>query len=358
MLDGARLVVAQADYRVGDVGVQVRASDDADPATGHSDPARCLAGATRAAADRTAIAVIGTYESSCTSVALPTLAAAGLALVSPVNCDPTLTAAGVADPHVLVRLAPPDATQGSAAAAEAKALGAAPHVRARRRLGAGAAHAEGTSRRGAVASACDRRRGARARAARGGVPALLARMRKARADSVWIGVGAGPGVVALLRALAPRPRTHGTSERHRSPCSAATRSTGKGLLRAAGGAAEGIHLTSGFVPPDALSGDGADFVDAFARQFGQPGLYTAYAADAARLVLAALRRSDASRAGVLHALFRTRSYKGLIGKVAITRGRRIDARAHRASSRCATAASASSARSTSPLRERWRWQTR
>jgi ABC-type branched-subunit amino acid transport system substrate-binding protein len=35
-------------------------------------------------------------------------------------------------------------------------------------------------------------------------------------------------------------------------------------------------------------------------------------------VLAALRRSDASRAGVLRALFRTRSYKGLIGKVAVT----------------------------------------
>ena len=49
-------------------------------------------------------------------------------------------------------------------------------------------------------------------------------------------------------------------------------------------------------------GAGAGFVDAFARQFGQPGLYMAYAADAARLVLAALRRSDASRAGVLRAL--------------------------------------------------------
>jgi ABC-type branched-subunit amino acid transport system substrate-binding protein len=73
------------------------------------------------------------------------------------------------------------------------------------------------------------------------------------------------------------------------------------------------------VPPDALSGAGADFVDAYARQFGQPGLYMAYAADAARLVLAALARSDGTRAGVLRALFRTRSYKGLIGKVGFAR---------------------------------------
>jgi ABC-type branched-subunit amino acid transport system substrate-binding protein len=43
----------------------------------------------------------------------------------------------------------------------------------------------------------------------------------------------------------------------------------------------------------------------------------AYAADAARLVLAALRRSTPTRTGVLKALYRTRSYNGLIGKVAI-----------------------------------------
>ena len=42
MLDGVRLVVAQSDYRVGDIAVQVRASDDADPATGHSDPSRAV----------------------------------------------------------------------------------------------------------------------------------------------------------------------------------------------------------------------------------------------------------------------------------------------------------------------------
>jgi ABC-type branched-subunit amino acid transport system substrate-binding protein len=36
-------------------------------------------------------------------------------------------------------------------------------------------------------------------------------------------------------------------------------------------------------------------------------------------VLAALPRSDATRAGVLRAVLRTRSYAGLIGKVAIAR---------------------------------------
>jgi ABC-type branched-subunit amino acid transport system substrate-binding protein len=123
MLDGVRQVVMQAGDRVGEIGVRVRASDDADPATGHSDPSRCEAGAARAAADRTAIAVIGTYESSCTMHALPALQAGGLALVSPVNGHPALGAATSGRAGVLVRLAPADAAQGTAAAAEAKALG-------------------------------------------------------------------------------------------------------------------------------------------------------------------------------------------------------------------------------------------
>jgi branched-chain amino acid transport system substrate-binding protein len=149
-----------------------------------------------------------------------------------------------------------------------------------------------------------------------GISALLARVRHARADSIWIGAGAGPGVVAVLRALAPAPK--GSKSEPKPPVVLGSDALYReGLLRSAGAAAEGLHLTSRFVPPDALSGAGADFVDAYARQFGEPGLYMAYAADAARLVLAALARSDGTRAGVLRALFRTRSYKGLIGEVGI-----------------------------------------
>jgi branched-chain amino acid transport system substrate-binding protein len=309
MLDAVRLVVAQADYRVGDVGVEVRASDDANPVTGRSDPARCRAGAARAAADRAAIAVIGTYDSSCTTVALPALTAAGLALVSPVN-----TALGAGDPGNLIRLAPTDALQGTAAAAEAQAIGLhrmyvleGRSARAQRQQGALVAAAP-SYKVSIVGSEPTPSTAA-------GAAATLARVRAARADSVWLGSGSGPGVVAVLRALAP-PRRAGSKGKPLVVLGSDSLYR-VGLLRSAGRAAEGLRLTSSFVPPDALDGAGADFVDAFARQFGQPGLYTAYAADAARLVLAALRRSDGTRAGILRALFRTRAYNGLIGKVGI-----------------------------------------
>jgi branched-chain amino acid transport system substrate-binding protein len=315
MLDAVRLIVAQAGYHVGALDVRVRASDDADPATGHSDPTRCLAGAARAAADPTAVAVIGTYESSCTALALPALTAARLALVSPVNSDPSLGADADGGPRVLVRLAPSDAVQGEAATAEAVTLGAhrlfiLSGRSVRSRVMQRALVESAPAAKLAIAGVAPTPRSV------DGTAAVLARLRATRADAVWFGSTSGPGVVAVLRALAP-PTTVRRSARPLILIGSDALYR-DGLVRAAGPSAEGLHVTSGFVPPEALGGSGADFADAFARQFGEPGLYTAYAADAARLVLAALRRSPGTRAGVLRALFRTRAYKGLIGTVAIT----------------------------------------
>jgi ABC-type branched-subunit amino acid transport system substrate-binding protein len=249
-------------------------------------------------------------------LALPVLQAAGLPLVAPVNGAARL-AARPSRPGVLVRLAPLDAAQGTAAAAEAKALGlhrlyvlegrSADSRRMRASLRTGVRSRQVSIVGSEPAPADD----AAARA-------TVAHVRRARADSIWIGASAGPGVVALLRALAPRP-AGSKSEPEPLVVLGSDALYRDGLLRAAGVAAEGLHVTSRFVPPGALSGQGADFVDAYARQFGEPGLYMAYAADAARLVLAALRRSDATRAGLLRALFRTRSYDGLIGKLGIAR---------------------------------------
>lgn len=318
MLDAVRLVVAQADFRVGDTAVRVRASDDADPATGRSATARCRAGAARANADATAIAVIGTYQSSCTATALSVLAGGRLALVSPVNSDPDLADADGAAGGVLLRLAPSDTLQGTAAAAEAQRLG----VHRLYVLDGRSARAQ-RLRDALVGAAAGRQLAIAGEAptpdTADGASATLARIREAQADGVWFGSGPGPGVVAILRSLAAVPAT-GAAKLKPVQLLGSDALYRDGLVRSAGPAAEGLHLTSEFVPPDALGGAGADFTDAFTRQFGEPGLYTAYAADAARLVLAALRRSDGTRAGVLRALSLTRSYHGLIGTVGITPG--------------------------------------
>src|SRR5262249_49893531 len=72
----------------------------------------------------------------------------------------------------------------------------------------------------------------------------------------------------------------------------------KRSLGAAGGAAAGPRVLYGFLPPEALSGKGADFVSEYTRRYGQPLTYTAYAAEAASVLLEAIARSDGSAPSV------------------------------------------------------------
>ena len=115
MVDAVRLVVGQAH------GAGRRCPRDRAHARrrrdGHRDrPERCAA--QRAARGRRsrALAVIGTYELTCSERALRVLRPAGLLLVSPLNAADDLPGA--------LRLAPTTADQGTAAAQLAEALGA------------------------------------------------------------------------------------------------------------------------------------------------------------------------------------------------------------------------------------------
>ena len=68
----------------GSVRVVVRALDDGGDGAA-TDPDRCAANARRAVADPSALAVVGTYELTCSERALAVLRPAGIWLVSPVN---------------------------------------------------------------------------------------------------------------------------------------------------------------------------------------------------------------------------------------------------------------------------------
>ncbi len=321
MLDAVRLVVAQSDFRVGNVGVQVRASDDADPATGYADASRCLAGARRAAADRHAIAVIGTYESSCTLVALPALAAAGLALVSPVNTDPLVAAPGSAGAERADPARPARLRAGRRRGRGGDRPRRAPPVRALRSFGARAAHADGADRGSSrirrAASPWSAASGLRGR--HPSVRGLVARVRAARADAVWIGAGADPvSGRPAARARAHRRRAldlHGP----RSRCSAATRSTATVCCaprvrprRASTSPPGSFRRTRSEVPGPTSSTRSHGSSDS--RGCTPHTRLTPHVSCSRRS-----RRSDGTRAGMLRALGSTRSYHGLIGKVAIDR---------------------------------------
>jgi ABC-type branched-subunit amino acid transport system substrate-binding protein len=91
------------------------------------------------------------------------------------------------------------------------------------------------------------------------------------------------------------------------------------LVRDVGPAVEGAIVSQPQIAPSLLRGRGHRFAAEFRRQIGGT-LYpwTAYGAEAADVLLDAIRHSDGTRASVTRALLRTHVRNGLIGSFSFT----------------------------------------
>src|SRR3712207_5180997 len=93
------------------------------------------------------------------------------------------------------------------------------------------------------------------------------------------------------------------------------------LLSQAGDASEGIYVTFGGLPQRELSGEGQEFVKTFEQKYDeeiQP--YTAYAYEAANVMLDAIERASEEAGGgvpereaVVQQIFATENYQGVLG---------------------------------------------
>jgi branched-chain amino acid transport system substrate-binding protein len=301
MLDAVRLVVDQHGGLAGSVHVAVRALDDGGQSPFATEPARCARNASQAAADPTALAVIGTYELACSKRALEVLRPAGLMLVSPLNAADSLPGA--------LRLAPSASDEGTAAAQLAGALGAVRIAVVSRRQGAGSTF--GSSLIAAAANA-------------GAAPVLeldasamtpleiAAELRDAQIQSVALAGSPGTWSTDLLRDLALLPAPSRPSVV--APESFDTLA----FIDAAGVAAEGVRVISRLVPADQLGGSARSFASAYADLHGQPPPVATYAAAAAEAVLTAAGSGKGSRSQVATALAALPAHDTLLGRWAAT----------------------------------------
>jgi branched-chain amino acid transport system substrate-binding protein len=92
--------------------------------------------------------------------------------------------------------------------------------------------------------------------------------------------------------------------------------TGQG---SAGAAGEGMYSSVAGVPADQLKGAGKEFVDAFQQENSLTSLepYTAYAAQAAEVLLSAIENSDGTRASVAKNMFGMQVTDGILGTFTI-----------------------------------------
>ncbi len=323
-------VLRQHGFRAGRFRVAYQSCDDSTPTSGGSDPGKCTSNAKLLAADRAVVGVIGPLESSCAALEIPILnrAAPGpLALISPTSSLPSLTrrdrfAFPPGAPAALyptgvrnfARVYPRDDQQAAAQVLLARDLGL--HcvfvLDDREPYGQGmASHFRATARRlglGLSGSASWDPFGH-------GLAPLARRVRQAHADGVFLGGLLSSSGGGLVRALRKRlgPRVALMAPDAFAPVWA--------LWDQAGTAARGLYIAAGGIPNERLGPAGRRFVQEFGGTqprgvVGAPAVATAAATDA---MLAAIARSDGTRASVTRELLRTRLPDSVLGSVAFDR---------------------------------------
>lgn len=320
MVNGIRMAIDEVGGAIDGYKILYEDMDDASPQRGNWDPAVETQNAQKAAADRSVVAYIGTFNSGASKVSMPILNKAGLAMVSPANTYPGLTKPGLGEanePQVYrptgkinyFRVVPTDDLQGAVAAEWAKELGAKKvfilhdrelygkgiadvFQREAKRLGLEVVGFEGIDPKAS------------------NYKSLVVKMRAATPELVYFGGTTQNNAGQIVKDM----RAGGLKAMYMVPDGCFERA----FIEAAGAASlEGnTFVTFGGLPAKELTGRGAEFRDNYMKRYGQePEAYAVYGYEAARVVLDAIKRAPSKdRAGVLSALAETKDFDGALGR--------------------------------------------
>jgi branched-chain amino acid transport system substrate-binding protein len=322
MADAIEFVLEQNDWKAGDTVLGYQSCDDSTAQAGSWDSAKCSSNARAYANNDSVIGVIGTFNSGCAKLVIPVANRADLAMVSPANTYPGLTESGpgteAGEPdnyypsgnRTYARVVWNDQFQGAANAtfADEKGLTKVFVLNDSETYGLGIAnlfirYAEklgieivGNQKWDKKASSYE---------------SLASRISSAGADAVFLGgivCNNGGKLIKDIKAGAPDVQLIGPDGW--TPISA--------TIEGAGAAANDMYITQPGVPVDQLTGAGKEFVDGFTEKAGKaPNPYTAYAAQAAEVLIAAIEKGGTDRAAVSAALFETDIQDGIVGSFQI-----------------------------------------
>ena len=317
-------VLSQQDWKAGDNKIAFQACNDATAQLAKWDPTKCSANAHAYASDSSLIGVIGTFNSGCAAIEIPVLNQApggGLMLLSPANTYGCLTepCAGnepekyyPSGKRTYARVAPSDPNQGAVDAKflqskgvksvyilndkEAYGLGVAKNF-------SGAAKALGIKVTGF--SAYDPKQP--------NFQALFTRIKATNPDSVFIGglidENSGQLINDKVAVLGPNSKVI-----LMLPDGFTTDAV---FQRSEGGTpnANGAFFTVAGVGIDKYKGPALKFIDGFKSQLGGKAVdpYAILGAQAAKVLLDAIERSDGTRSSVIDEVYKTDVKNGLIG---------------------------------------------
>lgn len=320
LVNGIRLAIDEAGGQVDGWKIEYEDMDDASPQKGNWDPAVEAQNANSAVNEEKCIAYIGTFNSGAAKVAIPILNRAGLVMVSPANTYPGLTKPGKGEANEPMvyrptgkinyfRVVPADDLQGVQAANWANDLGVKKVfiLHDRELYGKG-----------------------------------IADVFRKQAETLGMKVVGFEGIdtkASNYRSLATKVKATapelvyfgGTTQSNAGQVAKDLRSGGfEGLYMVPDGCFEQAfieaagadnlngktYVTFGGLPPEKLTGKGAEFCVAYRNMFkADPEAYAAYGYEAARVILQAIDKVETKdRASVLAAVAATKDFDGVLGK--------------------------------------------
>jgi branched-chain amino acid transport system substrate-binding protein len=328
MADAVEFALKERDWKIGDLTIGYQSCDDSTAQAGSWDSAKCTANARSYASNEKLLGLIGTFNSGCAKLVIPVLNRAqngSVAMVSPSNTYPGLTEggpgteAGEPDNYYptgkrnYARVVWNDQFQGAANAEYAKQIG----LKKIFILNDGETYGNGIAtlfdqyaKKLGIQILGNQKWDKKATS----YEALGSRIKAAGADGVFFGgivCNNGGKLLKDVRA-AVGPEVTFLGPDGWTPISA--------TIEGAGDAANEMYISQPGIPIDQLTGKGKDWVQSFEQDTGKQTVdpYTAYAAQAAEVLLDAIDRAgDADRAKISEQLFNTDVKDGILGNFKI-----------------------------------------
>lgn len=324
MVNSIKLALEERDNKAGDITVEYESLDDATAQSGQWDEAKCAENAQSAAQDESIVGWIGPFNSGCAAVEIPILNKAGLGMISPANTYIGLTKPGgesdepdkyyPSGERNYTRVIVADDKQGAAGAAlmEEEQLESVYILDDKETYGKGladqfqkaaeSAGIEVIGREGIDGSASNYR-------------SLMNKIAQNQPDAIYFG-----GIIENNAAQILKDKVGAGMSNEDVAFIGPDGIFVDSLIEQAGDAAEGIYVTFGGLPQSELSAKGKEFVKNYESKYDdsiQP--YTAYAYEAANVMLDAIERAAEEaggapdRAAVLEQIFATKDYDGVLG---------------------------------------------
>jgi branched-chain amino acid transport system substrate-binding protein len=344
MVNAIRYVLEQHNFRAGDVTLSYQSCDDSSAQAGKWESAICSSNANAYARNPDVIGVIGTFNSGCAQIEIPILNRApggAVAMVSPANTWPGLTVAGPGTAPGEPDKYYPTGTRNYARVVAIDDAQAAANVQFmqdqgvksvyilndKEAYGLGVASYLQTS---AEAAGIEVKGFAAWDPRQSNYQSLMQKIGQTNPDAIFLGglICENGGQLIKDKVAVLGPNTGADAVQLYAPDGFTTTATIEGEGSAGPENAEGMYLSVAGVPADELTGPGKEFVDGFKQQYNLDVVepYTAYAAQAAELMIEAIEKAGGERARVAENLFGLQIQDSILGTFAINDNGDVDTR--------------------------------